>query len=287
MFDWLTDQGIRRTSFTRQELRTEFTWKGEVVPLMDLQKGIWNPRSFDATVSITSMYDNPYGDMSHETEEVLDYKYQNSPTGEGTNTKLRRAFEQQIPLILFEEVSPGSYLPRYPVFVTNDFRDAKTFRVDLSGVSADLSEEFPVKDDPLDKSYAERITLQRIHQPRFRARVIRAYEQKCAICSLQHVELLDAAHIVPDAKENGFALVSNGLSLCKIHHAAYDRNVIGISPDYVVVVPDRVMHEVDGPMLEYGIKRMNKAIINIPKHSELWPSKDGLASRFEEFLATS
>lgn len=287
MFEWLSEQSLKKTLFTRQELRSGFTWRGQVIPLMDPQKGIWNPKAFDETVSITSMYDNPYGDMAHETEEVLDYRYQNSPTGEGTNTKLRLAYARKTPLILFEELTPGNYLPRYPVFVTEDFREDETFRVSLAGIAADISEDFYFKDEPIDKAYAERMTLQRIHQPRFRARVISAYQQKCAICSLQHVELLDAAHIVPDSKENGFALVSNGLALCKIHHASYDRNVIGISPDYKVVVPERVMNEVDGPMLEYGIKRMNNATLNVPKSPELWPSKDGLAFRFEEFLTSA
>jgi predicted restriction endonuclease len=52
-------------------------------------------------------------------------------------------------------------------------------------------------------------------------------EQKCAVCSLRHGELLDAAHIIGDGKPDGIPIVPNGLSLCKIHHAAYDTNLLG------------------------------------------------------------
>jgi putative restriction endonuclease len=42
--------------------------------------------------------------------------------------------------------------------------------------------------------------------------------------------------------------VSNGLSLCKIHRAAFDRGIIGIRPDYAIEVREDALKEVDGPM---------------------------------------
>lgn len=46
--------------------------------------------------------------------------------------------------------------------------------------------------------------------------------------------MLDAAHIIPDPDPDGHPEVSNGLSLCKFHHAAFDRRIIGIRPDNVI-----------------------------------------------------
>jgi hypothetical protein len=54
-----------------------------------------------------------------------------------------------------------------------------------------------------------RETRQRLHQPVFRSTVLRAYERRCAVCSLAHSELLDAAHIVADSDERGEASVRN------------------------------------------------------------------------------
>lgn len=284
IFDWLTEQSKLKIMFTRQDLRSEFVWKGEVIPLMDLQKGIWNPRDFEHTLSITSTYDNPYGDYRGESDELLNYKYQSSTTGAGTNTKLRAAFEQNVPLVLFEEIERGKYIANFPVYVKNDFRQMAMFQIDLTSVPIKTDEEFTFTDIPLEKAYAERQALQRLHQPKFRARVLSAYEGKCSICNLKHVELLDAAHIIPDARENGFATVNNGLALCKIHHTAYDRDVIGITPDYIVEVKQSVMAETDGPMLEYGIKRMNGVKLQLPRSQSQHPLKENLEQRYSQFM---
>ena len=87
-----------------------------------------------------------------------------------------------------------------------------------------------------------------------RATVLHAYDTRCAVCALRHVELLDAAHIVSDREEAGIAAVRNGLALCKIHHAAFDSSVLGIRPDLVVEIRSDVLNEIDGPMLEHGLK---------------------------------
>ena len=124
---------------------------------------------------------------------------------------------------------------------------------------------------------------QRLHQPAFRARVISAYETKCAICRLSHGRLLDAAHITPDSDEASSTSVTNGLSLCKIHHAAYDINIVGIDPDYTVHVRSDILSETDGPMLEHGIKEMDKAKLWVPPLAEKKPDPARLEMRFKEF----
>jgi putative restriction endonuclease len=60
-----------------------------------------------------------------------------------------------------------------------------------------------------------------LHQASFRDAVLSAYGGRCAISRLPEPRLLDAAHIVMDADEQlGQPIVSNGLPLSKIHHAA-------------------------------------------------------------------
>jgi len=71
--------------------------------------------------------------------------------------------------------------------------------------------------------------------------------------------------------------------LCKIHHSAYDQNIIGISPDYKLSVREDILREVDGPMLEVGLKSIEGQIINLPKKIEDRPDRDLLAMRFEQF----
>ena len=45
---------------------------------------------------------------------------------------------------------------------------------------------------------------------------------------------VEAAHILPDTHPRGEAVVPSGLALCKLHHAAFDANILGIRPDYTV-----------------------------------------------------
>jgi putative restriction endonuclease len=123
----------------------------------------------------------------------------------------------------------------------------------------------------------------RLHQPIFRAQVIRAYSTQCAMCRLRHAELLDAAHIIPDSMPNGQPVIPNGLSLCKIHHAAYDKNIIGVRPDLVIEVKASVLAEVDGPMLRHGIQEMAGQSLIVPRSKREQPDRARLDQRYSEF----
>lgn len=131
----------------------------------------------------------------------------------------------------------------------------------------------------------ERLTRQRLHQPLFRARVLEAYERQCAMCRLRHVELLDASHILPDSHPRGLPVVPNGISLCKIHHAAYDRNIVGVRPDLLIEVREDILHETDGPMLRHGLQEMAGARLTVPRARASQPDRLALEERFEAFRA--
>lgn len=124
----------------------------------------------------------------------------------------------------------------------------------------------------------------RVHQKGFRNKILQAYRNQCALCRLKHVELLDAAHIIGDREDHGDPIVQNGLSLCKIHHAAFDHNIIGINPNYQVVVRQDILEEVDGPMLRYGLQSLNNSRLILPSHRHDWPDRERLEQRFDSFL---
>jgi putative restriction endonuclease len=78
-----------------------------------------------------------------------------------------------------------------------------------------------------------------------------AYGGRCAVSGLPESRLLDAAHIVADSDEMmGHAIVTNGIPLSKIHHAAFDAHLIGIDPDYRLHVSPQLLDQNAGPMLE-------------------------------------
>lgn len=150
-----------------------------------------------------------------------------------------------------------------------------------------LPQGSPTEAIEIARRYNGRIVKARHHQPQFRATVLHAYERRCAVCRLPFTELLDAAHIRSDA-EGGAAVVTKGLSLCKIHHGAYDSKIIGISPDCKVHVNEVVLETVDGPTLQHSIKGVHgQSLAQLPRSRNERPDRDLLAERFEQFRSAS
>jgi len=138
--------------------------------------------------------------------------------------------------------------------------------------------------DTAERRYALREVKARLHQASFRHAVLAAYGGRCAISHIREPRLLDAAHIIVDADAQlGQPIVSNGLPLTKLHHAALDAHLIGIDPDYRIHVSDRLLEIHDGPFLELGLKGIAGTLIDRPRRFEDRPDRDRLAIRFEQF----
>jgi putative restriction endonuclease len=259
------------------------------VPLVGPQ-GIFKPAALgDAPLSITTAppvrgRSRPYEDAIDD-EGLLRYRYRGTDPNHHENVGLRRAMETQTPLIYFSGIEPGLYSAHWPAFITAADPATLTFTVALDDphvLRADLS---PERVDDARRAYVTRLVRQRLHQASFRARVVRAYRESCAICSLRHRELLDAAHILPDAHDRGEPRVSNGLAMCKLHHAAYDQRIVGIRPDLVVEIRRDVLDEIDGPMLLHGLQDFQGGRLRVlPRRPVDQPDRDALAERYEGFL---
>ena len=255
---------------------------GTVERLVDPGRGgIWNPRGYAATLTIVTSPDGPYPDREIDGG-LLQYSYQKGPEG-GKNLKLRAAMELGLPVIRLNKIGPNAYNPIYPVFVVGDNPIVREFTLTVDEVlrSVPVGHEL----SPIEKAYAARIVQQRVHQPAFRAQVMLAYDGRCTVCSLKHPELLDAAHIIEDGQPGGDPVVTNGLSLCKIHHAAYDRQLMGISPEYIVEINTDLLNEVDGPMLRHGLQEMHGRPLMTPTRRQDQPDPDRLEQRYSRFLA--
>jgi putative restriction endonuclease len=261
---------------TRVELEA-FRYDGQQLKLIDQSRGIRNPAELAATLSILSQPKGPYDD-EQTADGLLRYAYRHGDPSGGDNRKLRRAAELGVPLILLRGIAPAVFVPVFPVYVVADDPVGRFVEI-----AVDESLRFLSGRDGEDvRRYAERLTRLRLHQPVFRAQVLRAYDGSCAVCRLRHLDLLDAAHILGDA-EHGQPVVTNGLAMCKIHHAAYDRGIVGVRPDYVVEVRADVLGEIDGPMLRYGLQEMHGGRLHVPRRVADLPDRDALAQRWADF----
>jgi putative restriction endonuclease len=253
------------------------------VPLIS-QSGIWRPAELEAALTIATTFkanptDRPYADEAG-ADGLLRYKWQGFDAQNHWNTGLRRAMQRGVPLIYFVGIAKGMYQAIAPVYVVDEEPELYQFRMALS------EEELLVArrtDDVLElRRYADVVRRQRLHQPVFRARVLRAYENRCALCRLGHVGLLDAAHIRGDA-ERGDPVVPNGIAMCKLHHATFDQHIVGIDPRLTIHVRDDVLHEIDGPTLQHSIKELNGTRIVVPRSRVARPDPSLLEERYEQF----
>jgi putative restriction endonuclease len=262
-----------------------FPFRGSRVPFLSRFKGIHRAAAQEgpAALSINTSASSPY-----EDEEIPDgflYAYRSGSIDQPDNRALRSAFTLQTPFVYFVATRPGWYKPLYPCYVIND--DPGTRRVLVApgrmAGPADEREAVPAT-DPLERKYAVRETRVRLHQARFRGKILIAYESRCAICRPRETRLLDAAHIVGDLEDKGDPHITNGLSLCSIHHRAFDQDLVGVASDYTVHVARRLLEDEDGPMLDL-LKTFHDKPIELPSKRAWQPDRDRLSSRFERFTA--
>lgn len=200
------------------------------------------------------------------------------------NQWLREAFESHVPVIYFLGVAPGRYQALMPTFVAGWDGGALTAKL-VFGLPD--QQEVATPQGAVERRYALRLVKQRLHQTSFREAVIAAYSGRCAVSKLAEPVLLDAAHIISDRDELlGQPVVQNGMPLSKLHHAAFDRHLIGVDPDYRLHVAERLLSQKDGPMLE-ALKKLHGGRIRLPRRLEDRPDRDRLAQRFELFRAAA
>lgn len=261
-----------------------FEFEGVRVPLLGPQ-GILKPRILDLPLSITTSPNSRYDDAFSD-DGLLRYRYRGSDPGHRDNVGLREAFHSNAPLIYLHGVVKGKYLAAWPVFVVADDPGSLSVVVAVDDQTAISEAQHQLVEDSVSdyrRRYATAMMKVRLHQRTFRERVLQAYREQCALCRLRHAELLEAAHILPDAHPEGEPRIANGISLCTLHHAAFDRNLLGIRPDLVAEIRFDILHEIDGPMLKHGLQEMHGVRILVPSRRDLKPDQTALERRYEEF----
>jgi putative restriction endonuclease len=291
VFDWLRDRARESGGiFEGRELSAGISIEGRRITLKG-QTGIWYPAGFSMPISITTVLDGPYRLDEIGEDGILTYAYRGPDPDHRDNRGLREAMRTRTPLIYFMAVQRYRYQAIWPLIIIDDDPNSHTVRACVDPVYADLrpgTDPLDIPLSPIDlRRYAWVQTRQRLHQEAFRDLVVSAYDERCAICRLHHPELLDAAHIIPDSDAQGAPVVQNGLSLCKIHHAAYDSNILGVSPDYEVKIRSDILEEHDGPMLRHGLQELNGSKLVLPSRIINRPDRDRLELRYRKFLDAS
>jgi putative restriction endonuclease len=193
---------------TGTELEPGFLFRGERIPLVNPQRGIFKPHQMRFLLSIKTVFPKPGGRVWYDDqrdvhrqifqgEETVDYAFMGKNPDAADNRWLREAYENQIPVIYFLGVAPGRYQALLPTFIAGWDGQALKSRVTFGPNPETLAPP----SDSAERRYALRAVKQRLHQATFREAVIAAYDGRCAFSGLPEPLLLDAAHIMADKDE--------------------------------------------------------------------------------------
>ena len=172
-----------------------------------------------------------------------------------------------------------------------EFLPTKSFEVQKI-VNKLIETPRPENYNPFDKKKVAKVTRESAIRTRgFRQAVIEAYDYKCAFCGMkiQTPDSLlwevEAAHIVPH-RERGKDDILNGLSLCRLHHWAFDAGWFTLENDFTILVSSQVnsLPSDFGRMGDYDFIRIyyNKNFkMLLPKRKEIYPHKNAISWHHE------
>jgi len=278
-----------------------FRFRGRRVSFGSFYSGIFRPKELDGPAALCLVTappktgrPAPYDDEFDEATDRFTYRFRAAKTetpaarvqAAADNRALLAAHELAVPLIYFRGIAAGQYLVIAPAFVIAVDEQAQLVELQAGLPIADTTPAGLLSGADV-RRYATREAIVRLHQQRFRAAVLRAYTTRCAICRLREATLLQAAHIINDLDPRGVATIVNGISLCAIHHLAYDRNLLGIDPGGVVHIARRLLNEIDGPMLRSGLQEFHGAPILQPRRGDERPDPERLELRYTQFTPAS
>ena len=119
----------------------------------------------------------------------------------------------------------------------------------------------------------------------FRQAVMQIYDYTCAVCALNirassGESVTDAAHIIPFSVSYNDD-IRNGMSLCKLHHWAFDTGLISVNETYEVIVSPSVTEQ--GPTASM-LARLHDRQIWLPCGEAYRPAQDALTWHREKVM---
>jgi putative restriction endonuclease len=272
-------------------LKQGFLFEGRRHPVMHRQKGIYQPKDSPFALTLKRSVRGPYDDRFTD-DGALRYAMERSGPAGDDNRAVIASCRRHLPLLFLDQVArapTARFTAFYPVWIVDVDLERAEFGVDLerppaaAQLTAGAVPGLSITTNDV-RRYAERHLRVRMHQTRFRERVLDAYQTSCAMCRLREAALLDAAHIDADASDEGEPVVSNGLALCKLHHAAFDAHFVAIEPEsHRIRVQPRLLREHDGPVLRHGIQELEGTALRLPAREADQPDRLRLQRRWAQF----
>ena len=163
------------------------------------------------------------------------------------------------------------------IVFTMEHRSAEPDRDPSVDVDANAAAESLQMTDEEDQFVESR---RRERDAQFVEAVREAYDRTCVVCGSRRETPdgrpeVEAAHVYPKAKR-GVDDVRNGVTLCRLHHWAFDAGWIAFSDDYKIIVKDAPEREG-----YYEFKQLEGTSLEFPGDRSIRPHPDFVAKHRE------
>lgn len=127
------------------------------------------------------------------------------------------------------------------------------------------------------------IVKQRVNQSFFRSVVMCSYDFRCCVSGVGNPELLEACHIVDWSEDkNNRSNPENGLCLNSLFHKAYDNYLIGITPDYNIIISDEMIEKAEDDSFKDYLHGLQNKKLSLP--NRFFPKPEFLDYHYQNFL---
>ena len=92
------------------------------------------------------------------------------------------------------------------------------------------------KDEEVSITLKPSVSKQRSGQSKFRKHILSNFYNKCAICEISDIELLQAAHIIPVEDKKSSGKTKNGICFCSNCHKMFDSGFFSFNHKYEVII---------------------------------------------------
>lgn len=154
---------------------------------------------------------------------------------------------------------------------------------ELSKVPIEKISGIKIDDLPIGRD-RETIIKQRVNQSFFRSTVLNSYDFRCCISGVKNIELLEACHIVDWSDDfHNRTNPKNGLCMNPFFHKAYDKHLLAITPDFAIVVSDKLLQSVEDVRFKNYLKDLSGAKIHLP--NKFKPQRELLEIHYSKYLS--
>lgn len=133
-------------------------------------------------------------------------------------------------------------------FLTYEFKLNKTELDKPSEKSIQKEIKEKINEPPkLTENKGYSLSKRKIRDYAFSKIIKEIYENRCAICGKKRFTNsgypeVEASHIYPKSKD-GSDDPRNGISLCKLHHWAFDNGLLSINNDYTIIINPKILDD--------------------------------------------